>query len=155
MTTPDPVLKACQQVAKHANAAGLSPQEFARAMNNLDAIAAEESRNYRLEELYHQDGRHEPSHPMHGLYTGLVQTTSTTTPQEHAMNDEFMFFTLPDGQKIAIRKSSVTAVFPDKYGQTSTIIECLGSLDGVVVNEGFDKVCAALGIAAPQEEAQP
>lgn len=39
MTTPipDPFLKACQQVARHANAAGLSPQEFAKAMNNLPA----------------------------------------------------------------------------------------------------------------------
>ena len=37
MTTPDPFLQACQQVAKHANAAGLFIQDFARAMNNLPA----------------------------------------------------------------------------------------------------------------------
>lgn len=37
MTTHDPFLQACQQVAKHANAAGLSIQDFARAMNNLPA----------------------------------------------------------------------------------------------------------------------
>lgn len=123
--------------------------------SGADAIDAQESRNYRLAVLYHQDGRQSPDHPMHGLYTGLVQPASTTTPpQENAMNDEFMFLTLPDGQKIAIRKSSVTAVFPAKYSQTSTIIEYLSSGDGVVVNEGFDKVCTALGIA-PQQKAQP
>lgn len=127
-------------------------------LSGADAVEVQQARQDRLEELYHQDGRQSPDHPMHGLYTELVQPASTTTPpQENAMNDEFMFLTLPDGQKIAIRKSSVTAVFPAKYSQTSTIIEYLGSPDGdgVVVNEGFDKVCAALGIAAPQEEAQP
>lgn len=124
-------------------------------MNNLDAIAAEESRNYRLEELYHQDGRQSPDHPMHGLYTGLVMTTSTTTPQEDVMADDFVLFTLFDGQKIAIRKSSVTAFFPNNaHARNSTIIEYRGS-DGAIVAESFDEVCAALGIAAPQEEAQP
>jgi len=31
-------------------------------------------RQRRLEELYDADGRHDKSHPMHGLYTGLVYT---------------------------------------------------------------------------------
>lgn len=123
-------------------------------MNTLDAIEAQQVCQDRLEELYHQDGRHEPSHPMHGLYTGLVMTTSTTTPQEDVMADDFVLFTLFDGPKIAIRRSSVTAFFTNKARtQNSTIIEYLGS-DGVVVNESFNEVCAALGIA-PQQEAQP
>ena len=123
-------------------------------LSGADAIAAQQARQDRLEELYHQDGRHEPSHPMHGLYTGLVQTTSTTTPQEDAMTNDFVLFTLFDGQKIAIRKSSVTAFFPNKaHTQNSTIIEYLGS-DGAVVNESFNEVCEALGIA-PQQESKP
>lgn len=36
----------------------------------------------RLEEWYEMDGRHDPAHPMHCLYTGLMarygQTTTTT-----------------------------------------------------------------------------
>ncbi len=27
----------------------------------------------RLEALYEADGRHDPAHPMHALYTGLAQ----------------------------------------------------------------------------------
>ena len=27
----------------------------------------------RLEALYEADGRHDPAHPMYGLYTGLTQ----------------------------------------------------------------------------------
>lgn len=53
--------------------------------SGADAIEAQQVRQNRLEELYHQDGRHKPSHPMHGLYTGLVMTTSTTTPQDDVM----------------------------------------------------------------------
>jgi hypothetical protein len=32
---------------------------------------AEQARQDKLEELYTADGRHDPSHPMHQLYTGL------------------------------------------------------------------------------------
>lgn len=35
------------------------------------AIRDQESRQDFLEELYRQDGRHDPEHRMHGLYTGL------------------------------------------------------------------------------------
>jgi hypothetical protein len=33
--------------------------------------AEQTARQDRLEELYAADGRHDPSHPQHGLYTGL------------------------------------------------------------------------------------
>lgn len=32
----------------------------------------QEARQARLDELYAADGRHDPEHPMHCLYTGLV-----------------------------------------------------------------------------------
>ena len=116
-----------------------------------DAIAAQQARQDRLEELYRQDGRQDPSHPMHGLYTGLVQTTSTTTPQEDAMTDDFVFFTQNiKGNKIAIRKSSINAFYYTYSGET--IIEYTG--DSAIVVESFDEVCAALGIA-PQQEPKP
>lgn len=41
MTTSDSILQACQQVARHANAAGLSPQEFAKAMNTHSGTLVE------------------------------------------------------------------------------------------------------------------
>jgi hypothetical protein len=31
----------------------------------------DQARQDKLEELYADDGRHDPDHPMHGLYTGL------------------------------------------------------------------------------------
>ena len=33
----------------------------------------QQARQDRLEQLYLADGRHDPAHPMHGLYTGLAQ----------------------------------------------------------------------------------
>lgn len=33
----------------------------------------QQQRHERLEELYEADGRHDPAHPKHGLYSGLVQ----------------------------------------------------------------------------------
>lgn len=116
-----------------------------------DAIKVQQTRKDRLEELYHQDSRQVPSHPMHGLYTGLVQTTSTTTP-ENAMTDEFVFLTLnPKGRKIAIRKSSVHNFFDaDNYG---TIVEYAN--DSSWVEESFDKVRRLLGIDIHQHESKP
>ena len=32
-----------------------------------------ESRNALLEKLYREDGRMDPSHPRHGIFTGLIQ----------------------------------------------------------------------------------
>lgn len=40
-------------------------------MSNDCNPAEQTARQDRLEELYRADGRHEQSHPMHGLYTGL------------------------------------------------------------------------------------
>ncbi len=119
---------------------------------SADAVDAQQARQDRLDELYHQDGRHEPSHPMHGLYTGLVMTASTTTSPQNAMADEFVFFTQNKNKnKIAIRKSYISAFFCAYSGET--IIEYKG--DSAIVVESFDEVCAALGIAAPQQEPQP
>jgi hypothetical protein len=117
-----------------------------------DAVDAQQARQNRLDELYHQDGRHEPSHPMHGLYTGLVMTASTTTSPQNAMTDEFVFFTQNNrrGEKVAIRKSSINAFYCAYSGET--ILEYRG--DSAVVVESFDEVCAALGIA-PQQESKP
>lgn len=41
-------------------------------MNDCDPIE-QLARQERLEALYEADGRHDPEHPMHGLYTGLHQ----------------------------------------------------------------------------------
>jgi hypothetical protein len=93
-----------------------------------------------------------PHHPMHGLDAGLVQTTSTTTPENVMTTDDFVFFTLnQSGERLAIRKSSISAF----YGAQSkeTILEYDG--DSAFVRESFDEVCAKLGIAAPQQEPQP
>jgi hypothetical protein len=38
-----------------------------------DAITAQQACLDRLDELYRQHGRQSPDHPMHGLYTGLVE----------------------------------------------------------------------------------
>ena len=40
-------------------------------MNNCDPTQQQAAQD-RLEALYEADGRHDPAHPMHGLYTGLV-----------------------------------------------------------------------------------
>ena len=41
-------------------------------MNNCDPIQQQAVQD-RLEALYEADGRHDPAHPMHALYTGLAQ----------------------------------------------------------------------------------
>lgn len=116
-----------------------------------EAVDAQQTRQDRLDELYAQDGRQSPEHPMHGLYTGLVQTTSTTTP-EIAMTDDFVFLTLNQtGKKIAIRKSSVHTFFDsDLHG---TIVEYTS--DSACVEESFNEVCRLLGIDTHQQESQP
>lgn len=40
-------------------------------MNNCDPTQQQAVQD-RLEQLYADDGRHDPAHPMHGLFTGLV-----------------------------------------------------------------------------------
>jgi len=40
-------------------------------MNNCDPIQQQAVQD-RLEQLYADDGRHDPAHPMHSVYTGLV-----------------------------------------------------------------------------------
>lgn len=40
-------------------------------MNPCDPVQQQAVQD-RLEALYEADGRHDPSHPMHCLYTGLV-----------------------------------------------------------------------------------
>lgn len=39
----------------------------------MTSIQEDQERQQKLEELYAKDGRHDPSHPMHCLYTGLWQ----------------------------------------------------------------------------------
>ena len=41
-------------------------------MNNCDPTQQQAVQD-RLEALYEADGRHDPAHPMHALYTGLAQ----------------------------------------------------------------------------------
>ena len=36
----------------------------------------------RLEQLYADDGRHDPAHSMHGLYTGLAQAAQQQEVQQ-------------------------------------------------------------------------
>lgn len=39
----------------------------------LDCDPIEQQKRYeKLEALYEADGRHDPAHPMHSIYTGLV-----------------------------------------------------------------------------------
>ena len=47
-------------------------------MNYLEQQARQE----RLDALYEADGRHDPKHPMHALYTGLL-----IDKKEEATND--------------------------------------------------------------------
>jgi len=109
------------------------------------AVEGQQARQDHLEELYDQDGRHEPSHPMHGLYTGLVQ--HTPTPQEEFM-DDFAIFSLPKAT-IAIRKSSIHAFYPAFHGD-GTVIEYTS--ESAIVKQSFDEVCAIMGVSAPAEE---
>jgi hypothetical protein len=44
--------------------------------NDCNAIEQQAVQD-RLDALYEADGRHDPSHPMHGLYTGLIITETT------------------------------------------------------------------------------
>jgi len=39
----------------------------------MTSIKEDQDRQAKLEELYEKDGRHDPAHPMHCLYTGLSQ----------------------------------------------------------------------------------
>lgn len=41
-------------------------------MNNCNPIEQQAVQD-RLDALYEADGRHDPKHPMHALYTGLAQ----------------------------------------------------------------------------------
>lgn len=41
----------------------------------------DQERQDRLEHLYEIDGRHDPSHPLHSLYTGLWAAHTTTTTE--------------------------------------------------------------------------
>lgn len=41
----------------------------------------DQERQDRLEHLYEIDGRHDPSHPLHNLYTGLWAAHTTTTTE--------------------------------------------------------------------------
>lgn len=46
-----------------------TPSTFSCA---AEAVDVQQARQDRLDELYAQDGRQSPDHPMHGLYSGLV-----------------------------------------------------------------------------------
>jgi hypothetical protein len=37
-----------------------------------ELVAEQQARADRLEELFHADGRHQPTHPQRGLFTGLA-----------------------------------------------------------------------------------
>lgn len=113
-------------------------------ISSAAAVEAQQARQDHLDELYHQDGRHEPSHPMRGLYTGLVHHSPTT--QEDSMS-EFVILSLAK-EKIAIRKSSIHAFLPTSSG--TTVVE-YGS-ESVIIKESFDEVCALLGVDVPQQE---
>lgn len=41
----------------------------------------DQERQDKLEHLYEIDGRHDPSHPLHSLYTGLWAKYTTTTTE--------------------------------------------------------------------------
>lgn len=43
----------------------------------------DQERQDKLEHLYEIDGRHDPSHPLHSLYTGLWAAHTTTTTTEN------------------------------------------------------------------------
>lgn len=48
-------------------------------MNHCNPIEQQAVQD-RLEALYEADGRHDPDHPMHCLYSGLAQAASTDEP---------------------------------------------------------------------------
>lgn len=41
----------------------------------------DQARQDKLEQLYSDDGRHNPDHPQHGVYTGLWEAYMATTFQ--------------------------------------------------------------------------
>lgn len=45
---------------------------------SLDEVLEQDARQAELDRLYDLDGRHDPHHPHHSLFTGLVATTTTT-----------------------------------------------------------------------------
>ena len=40
--------------------------------HGAEDVAAMEARNIILEKLYRADGRMDPTHPRHGIFTGLI-----------------------------------------------------------------------------------
>ena len=66
---------------------------------NPDCNPVEQTgRQERLEELYAADGRHNPAHSRHGLYTGLME-------QDRA------------GQREELIRNAFTAWWTDSYGR--------------------------------------
>ena len=45
--------------------------------HGAEDVAAMEARNVLLEKLYRADGRMDPTHPRHGIFTGLIQQQET------------------------------------------------------------------------------
>lgn len=45
-----------------------------------ELIAEQQARSDRLEELFHADGRHQLTHPQHGLFTGLALQDTAPLP---------------------------------------------------------------------------
>ena len=41
--------------------------------HGAEDVAAMQARNVLLEKLYRADGRMDPTHPRHGLFTGLLE----------------------------------------------------------------------------------
>ena len=39
----------------------------------MNDLQTDQARQDKLEALYTADGRHDPAHPLHGVYTGLWQ----------------------------------------------------------------------------------
>ena len=52
-----------------------------RTADALREVLAQDARQAELDRLYDLDGRHDPHHPHHATYTGLV--AGTTTEQEN------------------------------------------------------------------------
>ena len=54
---------------------------------NPDCNPVEQSaRQQRLEEMYAADGRHDPAHPRHGVYTGLMEQERARQREELIRN---------------------------------------------------------------------
>jgi hypothetical protein len=47
-------------------------------MSPQEQVQAQRERQNRLERMYMDDGRDDPKHPYHSLYTGLNQATGNT-----------------------------------------------------------------------------